>query len=268
MSKSLVEEKVKLEEIQEAINIESSNLKDLYEIKVNAQTLEALLISQKKQKELFEQEMGSCKAELEAEISDQKSNWKKAQEAYAVQQQDKLKLLQTEQVREAEEYQYKLKIRDQRDKDEYEQKKLKLERELEAKQKQVEEDLNQRIATVKLQEEELKSFREAKESPAKELQEAIETTRAKTFEQLETKYKYDSQLKAKDTEATISLLNQTISFLKEKLTEKEKAIATIQAQVATAQLQSQDLAKKVVEGVSNQKLEVKEARSDYGKKEV
>ena len=145
-------------------------------------------------------------------------------------------MLKIEQAREEEEYQHKIKIRDQKNKDEYEQKKIKLNRELEQRQKQVNANINQKITVIKLQEEELKKLREAKENYDKEIKNAVETTGSDAIKQLNIKHKYESQLKAKDIESTISLPSQTIESLKEKSIEREKAIVSIQEQMATAQL--------------------------------
>ena len=161
LSKNLVEEKIKLDEIQEAKKIESDNLNDLYEIKTNAKTLEALLILQKKQKEEFEKEIEQRKIELEKDIAAKKLRWEKEQDDHNIQEKEKERLLKIEKAREEDEYQYKIKIRDQKDKDDYEQKKIKIERELEQKQKQVNDDISQRLAAIKGQEEELKELREA-----------------------------------------------------------------------------------------------------------
>lgn len=251
LSKNLVEEKIKLDEIQEAKKIESDNLHDLYEIKTNAKTLEALLISQTKQKEIYEEEVALRKKELENNIVDKKIKWDKEQEDYDIQQKEKIRLLKIEKAREEDEYLYKIKIRDQKDKDDYEQKKIKIERELEQKQKQVNDDISQRLVAIKGQEEELKELREAKKYYEKEIKDAVETVKSETTKQLETRYKYESQLKVKDSDATISLLNQTIISLKEKLHEKEKVLESMQKQVGTSQLHSQELAKKVVESVSS-----------------
>lgn len=251
LSKNLVEEKIKLDEIQEAKKIESDNLNDLYEIKTNARTLEALLISQKKQKEEFEKEIEQRKIELEKDIAAKKLRWDKEQDDHNIQEKEKARLLKIEKAREEDEYQYKIKIRDQKDKDDYEQKKIKIERELEQKQKQVNDDISQRLEVIKGQEEELKELREAKKHYDKNLKDSIEITKSEITKQLETRYKYESQLKAKDSDATISLLNQTITSLKEKLSEKESVVESMQKQVSTSQSHSQELAKKVVEGVSS-----------------
>ena len=48
LSKNLIEEKGRFDEIQEAKKIESERLKELYGITENARTLEALLLAQKK----------------------------------------------------------------------------------------------------------------------------------------------------------------------------------------------------------------------------
>ena len=74
-------------------------------------------------------------------------------------------------------------------------KKNNLERELRVKKIEAEENIGKRVAEIKLQEDELKELR--KENYTTNIEKAIEDTRAETIKQLETKYKYESQLKAK-----------------------------------------------------------------------
>ena len=95
-----------------------------------------------------------------------------------------------------------------------------------------------------MQENELNELREVKKNYDKEIKSAIETTKSGVVKELETRYKYESQLKEKDSNSKIELLKQTIESLNEKLNEKNKLIESMQKQVSTAHLQTQELAKK------------------------
>ena len=251
MSKNLIEEKGRFDEIQEAKKIESERLKELYGITENARTLEALLLAQKKQEEEFKEEMGKKRDELEKEINTKKENWKKEQEEHELRKKEQERVLKVEREREGEEHKYQIKIRNQKDKDEYEQRKLQMERELETRQKEVEVDIEKRLENIKKQEEELNELRKIKANYEKEIKSAVEATKTNITKELETKYEYEAQLKEKDSNATIELLKQTIGSLKEKLSEKDKIMGSMEKQVGTAHLQSQELAKKVVEGVAS-----------------
>ena len=69
LSKNLIEEKGKFDEVQEAKKIESEKLKELYDIESNAKTLEALLLAQKKQEEEFKQKIEAQRLEIEKDIA-------------------------------------------------------------------------------------------------------------------------------------------------------------------------------------------------------
>ena len=173
LSKNLIEEKGKFDEVQEAKKIESEKLKELYDIESNAKTLEALLLAQKKQEEEFKQKIEAQRLEIEKEIAIKKELWKKEQEEHDAKKIEQEKLLKIDRDRENEEYKYQVKIRNQKDKDEYEQKKLQLERELKLKQKQADDDIEKRVENIKLQENELSELREVKKNYDKEIKSAM-----------------------------------------------------------------------------------------------
>jgi hypothetical protein len=150
-------------------------------------------------------------------------------------------------------YEYQKKLKEQKDKDQYELRKANLEKELESKKKTVEEALSVRENEIAIREQELKDLREVKKNFDTYLQEKILETKNRITKELEQKFKFESTLKSKETEGEISLLKQSISSLEDKLKEKQKIIEDISKQLILAQTQSQDLAKKVIEGRSELK---------------
>lgn len=69
----------KLTQLQEAIKIESKSIEDIYQIKVNADSLSALLLAQKEKKQEFEGEMAKSRNEFEEQMQEKKLNWEKEQ---------------------------------------------------------------------------------------------------------------------------------------------------------------------------------------------
>lgn len=241
-------QKEKLETVQSAIRIESERLKDLYDIQENAKTLEVLILAQKQKKELFEVEMQEKKQALDSEMSEKKHAWEKEKLVYENAQKEQEQALKQKRKREEEEYQYQMAIKVKKDADEYEAKKISLERDLGEKHNQAHLDISKKYEDLKKQDDDLKSLRDAQKNYEHEIQTVRITVKEQTQKDLDLKYKFESELKDKDHEGKISLLTQEIRSLKDKLSEKEKTIEFLHTQVSTAQLQSQDLAKKVVEG--------------------
>lgn len=250
LGKNLLNERAKLSDLQEAIAIEQARIKDTHEIMVNANSLEALLLAQKKKKEEFEQWIEAEKEKFRSEMTEKKSTWAKEKREYEELQKDKVELQKKERKRQEEEYEYQRKILEQKDNDEYQLKKQLLERELEDRKKKLEEEFALRESAISAQEQELKSLRTLKDESEKTLKEHVENARKQLTTELEQKYKFTSELKQKETDAENRLLKQNIKFLEEKLQEKNKTIDILNHQLVSSQAQSQELAKKVIEANS------------------
>lgn len=247
LGKSLLDEREKLANLQEAIGIEQTKIKETHEIMVNANSLEALLLAQKKKKEEFEQWIETEKDKFRLEMSETRAAWTKEKQEYELAQKEKTELQKKEWKRQEEEYVYQRKITEQKDNDRYLQKKSTLERELEDRKKKLEDELLLRESAISAQEQELIELRKVKDTAEKNLKESIETTKKQLLAELEQKFKFTSELKHKETEAEISLLKQNIKFLEEKLQEKNKFTDILNQQLVNSQAQSQELAKKVIE---------------------
>ena len=65
IEKAMSEEQEKFEQLQQAIAIEKEALEELYKVKAEAESLEALIITNKQAREKLEREMAERKAELE-----------------------------------------------------------------------------------------------------------------------------------------------------------------------------------------------------------
>lgn len=250
LGKNLLNERAKLSDLQEAIAIEQARIKDTHEIMVNANSLEALLLAQKKKKEEFEQWIEAEKEKFRSEMAEKKTFWAKEKQEYEELQKDKVELQKKEWKRQEEEYEYQRKILEQKDNDEYQLKKQLLERELEDRRKKLEEEFALRESAISAQEQELESLRKLKDESEKTLKEHVENARKQLTTELEQKYKFTSELKQKETDAENGLLKQNIKFLEEKLQEKNKTIDILNHQLVSSQAQSQELAKKVIEANS------------------
>lgn len=250
LGKNLLNERAKLSDLQEAIAIEQARIKDTHEIMINANSLEALLLAQKKKKEEFEQWIEAEKEKFRSEMAEKKTFWAKEKQEYEQAQKDKVELQKKEWKRQEEEYEYQRKILEQKDNDEYQLKKQLLERELEDRRKKLEEEFALRESAISAQEQELGSLRKLKDESEKTLKEHVESARKQLTLELEQKYKFTSELKQKETDAENGLLKQNIKFLEEKLQEKNKTLDILNHQLVSSQAQSQELAKKVIEANS------------------
>lgn len=247
LTKTLLHERAKLSELQEAIIIEQNRLKEAHEITINANSLEALLLAQKKKKEEFEQWIELEKEKFKSEMSERKASWVKESQEYEQARKEKIELHKKEWARLEEEYAYQKKITQQKDSDEYQLKKELLHRELENKRKKFEEEFSLRESKIAAQEREILELHKFKNEAESQLKTHVDEAKKQLIVETEQKYKYQSELIQKETDAEISLLKQKIVFLEEKLQEKNNIIDKLTQQLSNAQTQSQELAKKIID---------------------
>ena len=258
---SFVSEFGKFEELQQAISLEQKNLEDLYQLSANADSLSVMLLAQKEKKEQFEQEMAARKSELEekmrvekerfeTEMAEKRSSWKKEQEAGMLKAKEEADLLKKNRQREEEDFQYNLKITRKKEADLYEEKKQKLEKELIEKKSAFEKEFTEREARVKEAETELNELRAKAAAFPAELEKAIGSAIKTTTEKLETTFRFEKELKEKETMGELKLKDQTIETLKNRIKELEVTIKEMSQKTITAEANVKDIAIKAIESSS------------------
>ena len=248
LGKKLLSEREKLNNLQQSIEIQEKNLKDIYDITVNAESLEALLLAQQRKKTEFDEWINSAKEKFTLEMSETKAKWHKEQSEYELTQKEKQELQKKEWKRQEEEYNYQKKISRQQDEDQYKQKQLQQERELTEKLQKVESDCTARETAILAKEKEFEYLLEYKENSDSQLEEAIKNTKQQLQKELEHNFKMELSIKNKESESEIALLKQNIGFLNAKISDQDKNILYLNKQLSEAQLQAQNLAKKIIEG--------------------
>ncbi len=251
----------KFEELQKAIEAEKDNLKDLYELTVNTDSLSTMLLLQKQQKEDFEQEMQESKAQwegyvqtekdkFEEEISKKRLQWKKEQEEREAKQKEAADELKKMRIRDEEEYGYNLKIARKKEEDAYEDKRLHQEKELNDQKMAFENMIAERQSKLKEAEAELEQLRIQSRNFPEKLDKAVSEAIAQTKQQLTNTFKFETELKAKEVEGELKLKEQTISTLNAKIKEMEKSLETLSKKTATAESSVKDIAMRAIESSS------------------
>jgi hypothetical protein len=247
LGQKLTNEFKKLEEIREAISIEKKSLEDLYSLTATTDSLAAMILAQKEQKEQFETEWKAKKEAFEQEMAELRTLWKLEKEKQLSEEKEYNAELKKKRVREEEEYQYKLKIERQKEKDNYEAQKLKLEKELAEKQAAFEKEFEERKTKIEEAETELVELRKKNEAFPEELSKAVEQTYKTTTEKLNLQHKFETELKEKEVDGELKLKAQTITALNQKIKEMEITIKELSQKTATAELSVKDIAMKAIE---------------------
>jgi hypothetical protein len=248
----------KFEELQQAIQYEKRQLEELYQLSASTDSLSAMLLAQKEKKEQFELEMAVRKAELEEKIKNEKERfdtemaekrgqWKKEQEMYAAQTKESLEEKKKVQTREDEEYQYNLKISRKKESDQYEEKKQKLEKELVDKKAAFEKDFAGRETKIKEAEAELNDLRIKCSSFPAELEKTVNEVTKALSEKLETNFRFEKELKQKETEGDLKLKEQIIETLRAKIKDIETTTKEFSQKAVTAEASVKDIAIRAIE---------------------
>lgn len=225
IERAMAEEQEKFEQLQQAIAIEKEALEELYKVKAEAESLEALIITNKQAREKLEREMAERKAQLEEDITATKLKWK----------------------REQEEYEYQLKILRRKEENEYQEQKAQQEKELTEQKAAFDKEVAERRRALEEQEEELASLRKQAAEFDARLQKAVEETEKAVSERLNREFDYAQKLQAKDLEAELRLSKQEIDSLRAKIKEQQELISSLSNKSDTATQQVKDIALKAIE---------------------
>jgi hypothetical protein len=239
--------------LQQAIQIQTQDLAELHEIKVNAETLTALLLAQKEKSALFEKEMKDRQQSFDQEIIQKRALWKKEQEEFELHRKEQEVQGKKVRQREEDEYSYQRDLLRKKEQDQYEAEKQLLEQALIIKRVSLEKEFEEREERIALQEQEFKLMQEKTEKFPEELQKAIQETEKLLTERLKFKYDYETKLSQKEVEGERKLSQQMIMALEAKIAHLEKQAAQLSDKTNQANLQVQDIAVKAIEGASRQR---------------
>ena len=261
LGENLVSEFRKFEELQQAIQAEQKNLEDLYQLSVVSDSLSVMLLAQKEKKEQFEQEMTSRKTEFnenmksererfETEMTEKKALWKKEQESWQQKTKEESDDIKKNLARAEEEYQYSLKITRKKETDLYDEKKQKLEKDLADKRITFEKEFAEREVKIKEAEAELKELRARNTAFPSEMEKAVNESVIAVTEKLETSFRFEKELREKESQGELKLKEQIIETLKSKIKDMEITMKELSQKTITSEASVKDIAIKAIESTS------------------
>ncbi len=222
---ALHQEQDKFTTIRGAIEVEKATLENLYKIKTEAESLDALIITNRQAKERLEKDMAEKKAELLHDIEETKRRWEREQESY----------------------EYNLRIIRRNEEDEYKQKKAQQEKELAEQKAAFEQEMSEREKAVAEKEAEFKRLQAEAAQFDSRLQQAVEQAREEVSSRLTQEFEYRQKLEVKDLEADLKLSQQAIESLKMKIQEQQDFISSLTSRTENASQQVKDIALKAIE---------------------
>ena len=239
----LLAEYKKFSDLQKSIEASKKELEELHDITYQAETLDALVETQRRFKQETDEEINDTRDTFEQEMALKKAAWQEEKVARS-----------KEREREEEAYSYELALKRKKDKDLYEEKKQQIEKELNEKVKQSTQALELRETQIAEKEKELETLREQVTQFPEKLQKAIDKTKMETEEAVKKQYQFEMQLSQKELEGEKRLYEQKVASFLEKIKEQDNLIKTLTARVDQSGKQVQDIAIKAVEGASALKV--------------
>lgn len=240
-----------LRKLQDTIQIENDNLKELYDITANAHSLSALIAAQKEKKEVFDKEMENTRL-----------TWQNEKKLYEKEAKELTELLVKDRKREEEEYSYDLKLKRKKEEDAYLEKKNQLEKELAAKKVAFEKEISERETKVKESETELAELRKKDSGFPKFLETEISKAVKLAEDKIKQQFDFEKQLSGAKMSGETTLRDQTIESLKEKIKDQEVMIKQLTQKVNVSEESVKQIALKALDSPGKEKIVAYEKSSD------
>ncbi len=264
LGERLITEFKKLTELQHAIEVETKTIEDIYSIKVEAESLTALIAAQRDKRIAFDAEMEQKKADFDNDMSQKRLLWKKEQDDFEFVKKEREAQSKKERQREEEDYLYNLQLKRKKEADAYDEKKVNLEKELIEKKAAFEKEFSEREASLSAREKELAELKARVELFPKELEKTIKDAEKSVAERLNFTHNHEVELASKEIEGDRKLYQQKIAALESKIGEQDDLIKQLTQKANEAGLQVQSIAIKAIEGASSQRITVERERVKEG----
>ena len=237
VEEALIEEHKKLSEVSEAIRLGKENLKNTFQIKAEAESLETLINTHKEKKH-----------EMEQEMKEQREAWEKEKKHADQELKEEKERVGKERKREEEEYLYHHDQKRKKEEDSYNEKMLKQEKELKERREAFEKDIRERESDIKASEDELQELREkAGQFPA-QMEEAVQKKEKEITLRLTSEFKHEKDLLQKEYQSELKLMDQTIKTLQDKIRDQDNMMNQLYKKVENADINVKDIVLKAIEG--------------------
>lgn len=239
--------------VREAIIAREKELADIFEIEKSAYSLAALLEAHKQKRVEFEEKIFERQTELEEEIEQTRTGWKKEQENYTAALEEQKDQDKTLRRRDQEEYEYNLKRNREEETNKLQDETKTLEKEIVFKREEFEREVADKEAELKSREEavvqsekEMVTLQVKVGNFPKEMDVAVTKAVKKVSERLLTEAAAERDLLNKTFEGEKNVLTTKIQALEQLTTEQKKQIELLSIQLDKAYGKVQDIAVKAV----------------------
>ena len=242
LSEKLATENSKLDELKQAIEIESQYLQELQKIRVVADTLDLLTKEHQEKLTILETDINSKREILEKQIAQTRKEWEKEQINFEEAVSAYNESLRKQRQQQEEEYQYNLQKTHKIDADTYESAKRNIEREIQHTTQDKEKNWQEREKFLQDNQTLLQEYKQKSAEFPAELDAAFKKAKEEAIKETSQKAKVQADLFEKEWEAKKQSYELKIQSLEQTIQKQSEQIESISNQLQSTLQQAQDLA--------------------------
>lgn len=248
----LLEETAKLNELRQAINIETARAKFVGDVKIAADALHIQTIENREELRAREEEQAAKRQTLNQEIENTKAKWQKERKQTELQRAEAAEQEKKNRAKGEADFAYDLERKRKVETDAFTEKKRKLERDIaeatQAKDKAWAE--REKLLADKKAEHEANLARVA--ALPQELEDTVKKSREEAIKDAHGDARVKARLLEKEVEANRKVYDLQIKSLEEQSAKLQGQIESLTGQLQTANREVQELAMRAVEGSTRQ----------------
>jgi chromosome segregation ATPase len=268
LSERLASESAKFRSLQAAIASKERELQELYGIEKSAATLAALIESQNRRQQQFEDEIAGTREELSKGIESSRVEWEQEKKQHEAEVRERDNNEKKTRERDKEEFTYAFKREQQSLRDQLADEKKKLEQEIQTQRETGLRDLTEREKVLAVKEAESATLLARVAAFPKELETAIAKAVQDATERIKLEAKNREELLRKDFEGQKNVLTTKVESFEKTLKEQAEQNAKLARQLETAYQKVQEIAEKAIEGSAQSKAlsDLQKVLAEQGRK--
>lgn len=251
LSERLSSETTKLDELRQAITVETQNLQNLRQTRIVADALYILNQEHQEKLRLLEESATREREALENEIVATRKAWQQNLDEFNTTAAESEAILGQMRQRQEADYEYEMGRSRTFANDDYEETQRQVEREIQTTTEAKEKDWAEREAILAANQAVLAEYRQKVEAFPAELEEAIKKAREEGIRDANQNGKVKADLLAKEWEGVRQGYDLQIQSLNAKIQQQTEQISEISTQLQAALRQAQELAMRAFESSSN-----------------
>lgn len=251
LSAKLTAEATRLAELRQAVESETTQLGDVYDLEVVEGLLDELIRTHIGKSDHFDEEMNQKRQAFEQGMADRRKAWQDEQQEHTRSIEERSASLKIARQREAAAYKYERERTRKQDADTYEANTGKLDAELDEFLQSKNREWQEREEAIAEQENLFERYRSEVEAFPEKLDAAVKKAAAEGRRPVESEAKVRTDLRATEVEGEKQIYELRVQSLEETIEKQATQIENLSKQLNAVLKQAQDLAVKALEGASS-----------------